>query len=245
MVEGVAIQVSDTGAGIAPDDLARVFEPFFTTKPVGQGTGLGLAQVYGFVQQSGGHIDIMSEPGRGTVVTLVLPRALRDHQVSAAPTAVREIKAGHALRILLVEDNHQVAELAQALLVEQGHQVVRAATAPEALGMLRRDAAYDLVFSDLVMPGGMDGPGVGQDRSEALSRDANPPGHRLQCRSTAAQSEGLQAAIQAISAAALARGYRARSHKDLLDAKVVADSAIAELKVHWFAELGLAQGTGG
>ncbi|HEX2554707.1 MAG TPA: PAS domain-containing protein [Microvirga sp.] len=157
MVEGVAIQVSDNGTGISPEDLARVFEPFFTTKPVGQGTGLGLAQVYGFVQQSGGHIDIMSEPGRGTVVTLVLPRASRDRPAPPAPSAGAETKAGHALRILLVEDNLQVAELAEALLTEQGHRVVRAATAPEALAVLRRDAAYDLVFSDLVMPGGMDG----------------------------------------------------------------------------------------
>jgi PAS domain S-box-containing protein len=157
MVEGVAIQVSDTGAGIPPEDLPRVFEPFFTTKPMGQGTGLGLAQVYGFVQQSGGHIDIMSEPGRGTVVTLVLPRTSRDRPTLPAPSVLREIKAGHALCILLVEDNPQVAELAEVLLTEQGHKVVRAATAPEAVAMLRRDAAYDLVFSDLVMPGGMDG----------------------------------------------------------------------------------------
>jgi PAS domain S-box-containing protein len=155
--EGVAIQVSDTGVGIAPEDLPRVFEPFFTTKEVGRGTGLGLAQVYGFVQQSGGTVDIMSEPGRGTTLTLVLPRAARKPAAQAPAQPVASPGADRALRILLVEDNAQVAEMAAALLSEEGHAIERAATAPEALAKLRDEAGYDLVFSDLVMPGGMDG----------------------------------------------------------------------------------------
>jgi PAS domain S-box-containing protein len=156
-IEGVAVQVSDTGVGIAPENLPRVFEPFFTTKETGKGTGLGLAQVYGFVQQSGGTVDIMSEPGRGTTITLVLPRAARRPVLAApAPPPVPR-KTPKALRILLVEDNVQVAEMASALLCEAGHEVEHVASAPDALARLRAHAHYDLVFSDLVMPGGLDG----------------------------------------------------------------------------------------
>jgi PAS domain S-box-containing protein len=156
-VEHVAIEVSDTGTGIPPDALARVFEPFFTTKPVGQGTGLGLAQVYGFVQQSGGSVDIKSEVGRGTTVTLLLRRAqglgARGASVGEGPS----VGAVRSARILLVEDNPQVADLALALLQEQGHEVEHCPSAPDAVRLLERDSAFDLVFSDLVMPGGMDG----------------------------------------------------------------------------------------
>ncbi len=155
--EGVAIQVSDTGQGIAPEHLPRVFEPFFTTKETGKGTGLGLAQVYGFVQQSAGTVDIMSEPGRGTTLTLMLPRATRPAASSQPMAPVARDTAARAHRILLVEDNEQVADLAAALLQEAGHRVERAATARAALDALLADASFDLVFSDLVMPGGMDG----------------------------------------------------------------------------------------
>jgi PAS domain S-box-containing protein len=155
--EGVAIQVSDTGTGIAPEDLPRVFEPFFTTKETGKGTGLGLAQVYGFVRQSGGTVDIMSEPGRGTTLSLMLPRASWPAASSPVVSPPAEVDRGRALRILLVEDNGQVAELATELLREAGHEVVAATTGREALDRLADDAAFDLVFSDLVMPGGIDG----------------------------------------------------------------------------------------
>nr|WP_246742635.1 PAS domain-containing protein [Microvirga splendida] len=147
-VEFVSVEVSDTGTGIAPDVLQKVFEPFFTTKPIGRGTGLGLAQVYGFVQQSGGAVDIKSEVGRGTTVTLLLKRTDKE-PLPASPL--------QASRILLVEDNSQVAEFAIALLREQGHQVEHCATAQEAFQFLERDARFDAIFSDLVMPGGMDG----------------------------------------------------------------------------------------
>jgi PAS domain S-box-containing protein len=157
-MERIAIEVSDTGVGIPSDDLSKVFEPFFTTKPVGQGTGLGLAQVYGFVQQSGGSVDIRSEVGRGTTVTLLLPRAAQATAPEPASPVEREPGQGApARRILLVEDNASVAELAEALLTDQGHRVARAASAREALAILDGDGAFDLVFSDLVMPGDMDG----------------------------------------------------------------------------------------
>jgi len=155
--EFVSIEVGDTGIGIPPEALQKVFEPFFTTKPVGRGTGLGLAQVYGFVQQSGGLIDIKSEIGRGTTVNLLLKRT---HKVTGERAPEKETSAGFSLpasRILMVEDNSQVAESAMALLREQGHQVEHCASAPEALQFLERDARFDIIFSDLVMPGGMDG----------------------------------------------------------------------------------------
>lgn len=156
-VETVSIEVSDTGTGIPPEALQRVFEPFYTTKPVGHGTGLGLAQVYGFVQQSGGTIDIKSEVGRGTTVTLTLERA-RGSRQDQNPIEETNPSGSHAtLRVLLVEDNAQVAQLAMALLHEQGHGVVHCGSAPDALRVLDQDSAFDVVFSDLVMPGGMDG----------------------------------------------------------------------------------------
>jgi CheY-like chemotaxis protein len=136
--------------------LAQVFEPFFTTKDVGQGTGLGLAQVYGFAEQSGGSVDIRSEVGRGTTVTLYLPKTdarpstkKRDSDAPVAPP--------RPLRILLVEDNAQVAEIALALLAEHGHTITHVTTADEALGRLQSGLTFDLVFSDLVMPGTLDG----------------------------------------------------------------------------------------
>jgi PAS domain S-box-containing protein len=155
--EFVSIEVSDTGTGIAPEVLQKVFEPFFTTKPVGRGTGLGLAQVYGFVQQSGGSIDIKSEVGRGTTVTLFLRRTDKDRNEGASETEDVPVTSLPASRILVVEDNSQVAEFAIALLRELGHQVEHCASAHDALQFLERDAQFDAIFSDLVMPGGLDG----------------------------------------------------------------------------------------
>jgi PAS domain S-box-containing protein len=155
-VEGIAVSITDTGQGMPREVLARVFEPFFTTKEVGKGTGLGLAQVYGFAQQAGGSVDIRSEEGRGTTVTLYLPRTRTEVVDGAREAAVREgiVCPRH---ILLVDDNAQVAEVATAILTEQGHQVTYAANADEALTKLETSQAFDLVFSDLVMPGERNG----------------------------------------------------------------------------------------
>jgi CheY-like chemotaxis protein len=154
--EAVAISLTDTGVGIPEEALSQVFEPFFTTKEVGEGTGLGLAQVYGFTQQSGGTVDIRSEVGRGTTVTLYLPKAK-----APAKTPEENIDApvtgGRQLRILLAEDNPQVADVATALLTEHGHTVTHVSTADEALARLHANPAFDLVFSDMVMPGDLDG----------------------------------------------------------------------------------------
>ncbi|HEV2560224.1 MAG TPA: ATP-binding protein [Microvirga sp.] len=157
-IEAVALSVSDTGVGIPREALARVFEPFFTTKDVGQGSGLGLAQVYGFAQQSGGSVDVRSEPGRGTTVTLYLPRAERDAPVQADMSRPEALGARppRPLRILFVEDNPDVAEVGRSILAERGHVVTAAPNVEAALASLE-STAFDLVCSDLVMPGGAGG----------------------------------------------------------------------------------------
>ena len=156
MREAVAISLSDTGVGIPEDALSQVFEPFFTTKEVGHGTGLGLAQVYGFAQQSGGTVDIRSEVGRGTTVTLYLPKGKAPPSKTEQAADARAAQS-RPLRILLVEDNPQVTEVATSLLTERGHSVTHAENADEAIGTLNSGLTFDLVFSDLVMPGERDG----------------------------------------------------------------------------------------
>ncbi|HEY3520558.1 MAG TPA: PAS domain S-box protein [Rhodanobacteraceae bacterium] len=152
----VQISISDTGTGMSAADAARAFEPFFTTKPRGKGTGLGLSMVYGFVKQSGGHVAIYSEPGHGTVVTLYLPRAQGSVQTGAVPEP--ENIAGHGERILLVEDDDLVRSHALRLLESLGYRVTTASDGPEALALLRKGMVCDLLFTDVIMPGGMTGP---------------------------------------------------------------------------------------
>jgi two-component system NtrC family sensor kinase len=151
--EFVALSIRDTGAGIAPENLNRVFEPFFTTKDIGRGTGLGLSQVYGFAKQSGGTVTVDSAPGRGTTVTLFLPR-------SELPPAEAAQTAQHtktASTVLLVEDNKDVAEATAAMLESLGCTVKHAYAAEPALQLLAAGEKVDLVLSDIVMPGGLDG----------------------------------------------------------------------------------------
>jgi two-component system, NtrC family, sensor kinase len=149
----VALTLRDNGAGIAPEHLARVFEPFFTTKEVGRGTGLGLSQVYGFAKQNGGSVTIDSTPGRGTAVTLLLPRA-EAPPVETARSPQEPTRAG---TVLLVEDNRDVAEATVAMLESIGCTVKHAIAAEPALEMLAAGEKFDLVLSDIVMPGGVDG----------------------------------------------------------------------------------------
>jgi len=154
--EFVAIRVADTGTGIPPDILPRVFEPFFTTKDVGKGTGLGLSQVYGFARQSGGAATITSSPRRGTAVTLFLPRTW-EAPAQPRPQAAATGAAPPAGTVLLVEDNAEVAEVAQAYLEQLGYQVRHASSGQAALDAIASEDKLDVVFSDILMPGGMNG----------------------------------------------------------------------------------------
>ncbi|MCA1472084.1 response regulator [Bradyrhizobium sp. IC3195] len=155
----VRLSVIDTGIGMPPEILSRVFEPFFTTKDVGKGSGLGLAQVHGFATQSQGTVRIQSEVGRGTSIELYLPRSFD------APSSPRHLvdltrarpKKSNQGRILLVEDDDEVAALVSEMLGQLGYDVTRASSAAAALGALADGRPIDLIFSDIMMPGGMNG----------------------------------------------------------------------------------------
>ena len=152
----VCVTVADDGAGMSPELIARVFEPFFTTKAVGKGTGLGLSQVYGFARQSGGAAEISSEVGRGTEIRLYLPpqSGAASAGADAGAEATRPMAAGR--RLLLVEDDVSVAAVALELLEGLGLDVRAVETAPQALDLLKRER-FDMMLSDVVMPGGMTG----------------------------------------------------------------------------------------
>jgi signal transduction histidine kinase/CheY-like chemotaxis protein len=152
----VELTVTDTGEGMPPETVRRVFEPFFTTKAVGKGTGLGLSQVYGFSRASGGAARVASAPGEGTAITLYFPASTKPLTQPPAPRAAPA--APPPGTVLLVEDDDAVAAAVTAMLDELGYRVVRAADAAGALAALDRHAEpIDLVFSDMVMPGVMDG----------------------------------------------------------------------------------------
>jgi two-component system NtrC family sensor kinase len=151
----VALSVTDTGTGIAPEDIKKVFEPFFTTKEVGKGTGLGLSQVYGFAQQSGGTATIDSKLGEGTTVTLYLPRA--SHEAAAEPAAGRQAVARATGAILVVEDDEDVAAVAKNMLKLIGYRADHVRDGATALAVLLSGQRFDAVFSDIIMPGGISG----------------------------------------------------------------------------------------
>ncbi|WP_209318722.1 histidine kinase famiy protein [Falsiroseomonas selenitidurans] len=155
------LSVRDAGSGIAPAILDRVTEPFFTTREVGQGSGLGLAQVYGFVRQSGGHLQIESAEGAGTTVRLRFPALAGDAPIPAPPAKPAEPEGeplGRGECILVVDDNAEVLDLAAALLQDLGYRVETATDGPSALALIADPARhFDLLFSDVVMPGGLNG----------------------------------------------------------------------------------------
>jgi PAS domain S-box-containing protein len=150
----VAVSVSDTGSGMSPEIAARAFEPFFTTKPAQQGTGLGLSQVYGFMKQTGGHVTLQSKTGQGTRLVLYLPRS-HGPAVTASPPSTRGTAAGQGEVILIVEDNTVVREAVAHVLTGLGYRVKTATTGDEALTTLRGDTPIDLLFTDVVLPGGL------------------------------------------------------------------------------------------
>ena len=150
----VRLSISDTGQGMTENAQRRAFEPFFTTKPVGKGTGLGLSMIYGFVRQSGGHITIYSELGKGTTFSLYFPA----YQKTASDEQAKQVEApdlhlGDAELVLVVEDNPQVRRLSVQRIRELGYRTLEAETGDEALQILAERPDIALVFTDLVMPG--------------------------------------------------------------------------------------------
>jgi PAS domain S-box-containing protein len=168
----IAITMTDTGTGIAPDHLQSIFEPFFTTKEVGKGTGLGLSQAFGFAKQSDGDIDVTSMLGQGATFTIYLPQAATPASAEEAAAILSEpATVGRGYRVLVVEDNDDVGQFSTELLEDLGYAVRRVANANAALAMLSEDEfSADLVFSDVIMPGmnGVELAGVIRDRYPGL-----------------------------------------------------------------------------
>jgi len=160
----VMVAVTDTGSGMIAEVASRAFEPFFTTKEVGKGTGLGLSMVYGFAKQSGGTMQIRSEPGHGTVVKLFFPR-VGVPQGNDAPPINRIASPAGGETILVVEDNDLVRAYVEKELKELGYRVIATRDGPEALTILRQPREIDLLFTDVVMPGGMFGPELAREAS--------------------------------------------------------------------------------
>jgi PAS domain S-box-containing protein len=151
----VMIEVSDTGAGMPPDVMSHVFEPFFTTKEPGKGTGLGLSMVFGFMKQSGGHINVYSEPGVGTTFRLYLPRAATEEAAESGALPPPRAAGGHET-VLVVEDNIAMRRIVVRQLAELGYRVIEAGTGAAAREILAKEKV-DVLFTDVVMPGEVDG----------------------------------------------------------------------------------------
>jgi len=161
--DAVCLAISDTGAGLEPAMVEKVFEPFFTTKGVGHGTGLGLSQVYGFARASGGEVRFESELGKGSTVSLLMPRSLKPRPVTAAPATMPAVATSEERKVLLVEDDGNVADLVAQMLQELGFSVERSDSADAAIQHLRRTSDYDVVLSDMVMPGKLGGLDLAQE----------------------------------------------------------------------------------
>ena len=210
----VMIAVSDTGTGIPAALRDKVFEPFFTTKEVGRGTGLGLSMVYGFVKQSGGHVKLYSEEGRGTVVKIYLPCSgdSGERPVEASPPAAER---GGDETVLVVEDDELVRDYVTAQFGHLGYATVAAASAAEALRLVADGTRFDLLFTDIIMPGGMDG----RQLAEAVA--AQRPGLRVLYTSGYTESAVLHHGRLDPGTALLAKPYRktdlARKVREVLD----------------------------
>jgi CheY-like chemotaxis protein len=155
----VMVAITDTGAGIPPESLARVMEPFFTTKEIGKGSGLGLSMIYGFAKQSGGHLSIYSELGHGTTVRLYLPRGKTAPKTAAI--AVTE-PVGHGELILVVDDNGSVRKIVVTMITQLGYRALEASDPASALDILKATPGINLLFTDIVMPGSMNGVQLGE-----------------------------------------------------------------------------------
>ncbi|HTJ59026.1 MAG TPA: PAS domain S-box protein [Devosiaceae bacterium] len=212
----VLISVTDTGEGMSAEVKQRAFEPFFTTKPTGQGTGLGLSMVYGFVKQSGGHVQLYSDVGRGTTVGLFLPaaRVALGAAIAAAGNIPPSPPGGHET-ILVVEDDPRVRRVAVARLTAAGYKVIEAATGAEALARLDANHDLALLFTDMVMPGGMTG-----DELARLVRTLRPG---IKVLFTSGYAEPVVVGRELASASWLRKPYTAVELavrlRELLDAK--------------------------
>ncbi len=212
----VMVSVSDTGTGMPPDVVARAFEPFFTTKEVGKGTGLGLSMVYGFVKQSGGHAKIYSEPGHGTTVRLYLPRAAAPSARVDGEKVTRDVAPSGRETILVVEDNEELRAVAVRLLDELGYRIREVRNGHEALDLLRAtQEKVDLVFSDIVMPGGLDGRMLA---SEAVKLR---PGLKVVLTSGFTEASGITQGVLGAAVSFVSKPYRrhelARRIRQVLD----------------------------
>ena len=154
------VEVRGSGTGMTDEIVQDGFEPFFTTKPLGTGNGLGLSMVYSFMTQFRGHVSIASKWGEGTSVTLLLPRSDEVPRALETPTLA---PTGVAARILVVEDDPALRAMAIAMLEGRGYEVVAAVNGREALDLLRHDAEFDLLFTDVVLPGGINGFEIGRE----------------------------------------------------------------------------------
>ncbi len=198
----VILSVTDSGTGIAAEILPRVFEPFFTTKDPGKGSGLGLSVVFGYMRQAGGTAKIYSEEGHGTSVLLYLPRVERDvvDEAAAAQAKVADAPLRGSGRILVVDDNADMRAASVSMLKSLGYSVVEAGNAHEAIGTMDRDPDFDLVFSDIVMPGDL----TGID----LAQIARSRGVRILLTSGFANPVEIHAEAQAQGLEVLAKPYR-------------------------------------
>jgi PAS domain S-box-containing protein len=179
----VLISVADNGSGMSPEVAQQAFDPFFTTKPEGRGTGLGLSMVYGFVNQSGGHIQIDSELGRGTTIRIYLPRSLQAAEQAADMDVAST--AGGGEMVLVAEDDESVRETVVALLNDLGYRVLKAKDAQSALTIIESGMPIDLLFTDVVMPGAL--------QSTELARKARERMPHLAVLFTSGYSEGALA----------------------------------------------------
>ncbi|MGE0745513.1 MAG: response regulator [Rhodospirillales bacterium] len=232
----VVVAITDTGIGMDRDTAARAFEPFFTTKEIGQGTGLGLSQVYGFVKQSGGHVKIYSEPGEGTSVKIYLPR-LHAQELAVEPEAPAPVpRAGQSETILVVEDDDDVRAYTTGILRELGYAVVEAGDGAAGLRALERHPEVDMLFTDVGLPGGMNGRQL-SDRARQVRPDLKVLFTTGYARNAIVHAGRLDPGVQIITKpftyAALAAKLR-----DVLDARhgparilVVEDEALLQMLV--------------
>ena len=153
----VSLGVTDTGVGMTPDIVAQVFDPFFTTKPLGEGTGLGLSMIHGFVRQSGGQVRVYSEPGEGTTMCLYLPRYAGAEEVVDLPEVSDPMDRGHGETVLVIDDEPTVRMLVAEVLIDAGYRVIEAVDGPSGLQILQSDMTLDLLITDVGLPGGMNG----------------------------------------------------------------------------------------